>query len=234
MRDSAQCDRIDLKTKRWIGRDARGGSDNAELRHHGGVMNEIYDYVIVGAGTAGCALAARLSESADVSVCVIEAGPPDRHPFIHIPAAVAAAISLPSLNWRFATTPQTQLKNRRIPVPRGHVVGGSGSINGMVYFRGQPQDFDDWAAAGADGWSWREVLPYFLRSENNPDYLGSPYHGQGGPINVTHIRNPNPLNSAFLDAFASLGEYPRCDDFNGPKPEGYGSRVAPTVPNRLP
>ena len=115
--------------------------------------SETFDYVIVGAGTAGCVLANRLSEQADVKVCLIEAGPDDTHPFIHIPAAVAAAIGTQALNWRFLTVPQPNLAGRRIPIPRGHVVGGSGSITGMVYYRGQPRDFDDWAAAGNRGWS---------------------------------------------------------------------------------
>jgi choline dehydrogenase-like flavoprotein len=183
-----------------------------------------YDYVIVGAGTAGCVLAARLTEDADVSVCLIEAGPPDRHPFIHVPALVGAAIGTRSINWGLLTEPQAALDGRRVPVPRGRVVGGSGSINGMAYFRGQPQDYDDWAAAGNAGWSWREVLPYFLRSENNVDHRGSPWHGQDGPIHVTHVPKPNPLNAAFLEAFASIGGYPACDDFTGARPEGYGLR----------
>jgi choline dehydrogenase len=184
---------------------------------------ETFDYVIVGAGTAGCVLAARLSEQPDTRVCLIEAGGPDRHPFIHIPAAVAAAIGRPSLNWGFLTVPQAHLAGRRIPVPRGRVVGGSGSINGMVYFRGQPRDFEDWAAEGNRGWSFSEVLPYFIRSECNPDYAGSPYHNAAGPMRVTHIRRLNPMNRAFWDAMASLG-FARCDDFNGPNPEGYGPR----------
>src|SRR6185312_13835551 len=187
------------------------------------VPAEEFDFVIVGAGTAGCVLAARLSEQADVRVCLIEAGGHDRHPFIHIPAAVAAAIGTRAINWGFLTVPQPHLDGRRIPVPRGRVVGGSGSINGMVYFRGQPRDFDDWAAEGNEGWSWREVLPYFIRSECNPDYAGSPYHSTSGPMRVTHIRRLNPMNRAFWDAMASLG-FARCDDFNGPNPEGYGPR----------
>ena len=114
-------------------------------------MAETFDFIVVGAGTAGCVLAARLSGGN--SVCLVEAGGNDRHPFIQVPAFVAAAISRPSLNWRFLTVPQPALDNRRIPLPRGRVVGGSGSINGMVYFRGQPRDFDDWAAMGNPGWS---------------------------------------------------------------------------------
>jgi choline dehydrogenase len=186
---------------------------------------ETFDYVIVGAGTAGCVLAARLSERPDARVCLIEAGGPDRHPFIHVPAAVAAAIGTRSLNWGFLTVPQPQLNGRRIPIPRGRVVGGSGSINGMVYFRGQPRDFDDWAAAGNPGWSYREVLPYFIRSESNANYPGSPYHGTSGPMRVMHIPRPNPLNRAFLEAMATLG-FRRCDDFNASDPEGYGPRQA--------
>ena len=135
-----------------------------------------------------------------------------------------AAISRPQLNWRFLTEPQPALDNRRIPVPRGRVVGGSGSINGMVYFRGQPGDFDDWAAAGNPGWSWREVLPYFLRSESNANYPRSPWHGTDGPIRVEHVPRPNPLNHSFLEAFGSVGGYAPCHDFNGAKPEGYGLR----------
>jgi choline dehydrogenase len=182
-----------------------------------------FDYLIVGAGTAGCVLAARLSEDPGIRVALIEAGPMDRHPFIHIPATVGAAIALPKINWRFATVPQAHLNGRSIPIPRGHVVGGSGSINGMVYFRGHPTDFDDWAAAGNFGWSYREVLPYFLRSENNDAYQGSPYHGQGGPMNVIHIKRPNPMTPAFLAAMDSLG-FKRNDDFNAVDSEGYGPR----------
>jgi choline dehydrogenase len=184
---------------------------------------ETFDYVVVGAGTAGCVVASRLSEDPGTRVCIVEAGPMDRHPFIHIPATVGAAIATPALNWRFLTAPQPRLNNRRIPVPRGHVVGGSGSINGMVYFRGQPQDFDEWAAEGNAGWSYRDVLPYFLRSENNESFPGSPYHATGGPMNVKFVPKPNPMTRAFLAAMESLGEKP-CNDFNGPDPEGFGAR----------
>jgi choline dehydrogenase len=186
-------------------------------------QGEVFDYVIVGAGTAGCVLASRLSEDPHTRVALIEAGPMDRHPFIHIPATVGAAIRLPGINWRFMTVPQQHLAGRSIPIPRGHVVGGSGSINGMVYFRGHPSDFDDWAAAGNPGWSYREVLPYFLRSENNDAYPDSPYHGHGGPMNVTYIKRPNPMTPAFLDAMHGLG-FKRTHDFNGASTEGYGPR----------
>jgi len=186
-------------------------------------MADAFDFVVVGAGTAGCVLAARLSEDPRNTVCLLEAGGEDRHPFIHVPATVAAAIARPSLNWRFMTVPQPALDNRRIPLPRGRVVGGSGSINGMVYFRGQPRDFDDWAAMGNPGWGYRDVLPYFIRSENNDSYADSPWHGRSGPIRVSHIPRPNPMIAAFLEAMRSLG-FKRCEDFNGPDPEGYGLR----------
>ena len=182
-----------------------------------------FDYVIVGAGTAGCVLAARLSEDAATRVCLIEAGGWDRNPFIHVPAAVGAAIATPSLNWGFFTTPQPALDNRRIPIPRGRVIGGSGSINGMAYFRGQRLDFDDFAQAGNPGWSYAEVLPYFLRSENNESYPGSPYHHRGGPMNVKFVPRPNPMTQVFCEAMKSLG-FKQCVDFNAPEPEGYGWR----------
>jgi choline dehydrogenase len=191
----------------------------------------VFDYVIVGAGTAGCVLASRLSEDRASRVALVEAGPLDRHPFIHIPATVGAAIAQPKLNWRFMTAPQEHLNGRSIPIPRGHVVGGSGSINGMVYFRGHSTDFDDWAAAGNPGWSYRDVLPYFLRSENNDAYPGSPYHGQGGPMNVTFIKRPNPMTPAFLAAMDSLG-YQHNSDFNGADSEGYGPRQGTILQGR--
>jgi choline dehydrogenase len=183
-----------------------------------------FDYVIVGAGTAGCVLAARLSEDPDTRVCLLEAGGPARHPFIHVPALVGAAIARRDLTWGLDTEPQAALNNRRLPLPRGKVIGGSGSINGMAYHRGHPKDYDDWAAAGNSGWGWNEVLPYFLLSENNADRRDLSVHGIDGPIHVTYIPKPNRLNQAFIDAFAALGEYRHCDDFTGPDPEGYGLR----------
>jgi len=183
-----------------------------------------FDYVIVGAGTAGCVLAARLSEDPDTRVCLLEAGGPARHPFIHVPALVGAAIVHRGLTWGLHTEPQSALNNRRLPLPRGKVIGGSGSINGMAYHRGHPKDYDDWAAAGNTGWSWHEVLPYFRLSENNADRRDLNVHGVDGPIHVTYIPKPNRLNQAFLDAFAALGGYRHCDDFTGLEPEGYGLR----------
>jgi choline dehydrogenase len=183
-----------------------------------------FDYVIVGAGTAGCVLAARLSEDPRTSVCLLEAGGPARHPFIHVPALVGAAIAHPGLTWGLSTEPQAALNNRRLLLPRGRVIGGSGSVNGMAYHRGQPKDYDDWAAAGNAGWGWQDVLPYFRRSENNADRRDANLHGVDGPIHVTFIPKPNRLNQAFLDAFAALGGYRHCNDFTGLDPEGYGLR----------
>jgi choline dehydrogenase len=185
-----------------------------------------FDYVIVGAGTAGCVLASRLSEDPDTRVCLIEAGGPAHHPFIRVPALVGAAIGHREFNWGLQTTPQPALDGRRIALPRGRVVGGSGSINGMAYHRGHPLDYDDWATAGNTGWSAREVLPYFLRTENNADLGNSPLHGVRGEIHVSHIPNPNALNADFAAAFAELGEFPPCTDFTGSNPEGYGLRQA--------
>jgi choline dehydrogenase-like flavoprotein len=177
----------------------------------------------VGAGTAGCVLANRLSEDPGNRVLLIEAGGRDRHPFIHVPAATGAAIATASLNWRFMTAPQKHLHDRRLAQPRGRGLGGSSAINGMVYFRGHPKDFDDWAAGGAVGWNFREVLPYFLRAEDNLDFRDSPWHGTGGPMAVSSIRDRNPLNGAFEAAMDTLG-YRYNADFNAGESEGYGPR----------
>ena len=194
-------------------------------------LGDGFDFVVVGGGTAGCALAARLSEDPGRTVCLIEAGGTGRSLAVRIPGAIALAQRSATLNWRFQSVPQPQLNGRRIPIPRGRGLGGSALINGMVYFRGHPGDFEDWAAAGNPGWSYREVLPYFLRSENNDDYPGSVYHGHGGPMNVTHIRRPNPMTPAFLAAMHGLG-FKRTDDFNGPTTEGYGPRQGTILKGR--
>jgi choline dehydrogenase len=182
-----------------------------------------FDYVIVGAGTAGCVLAARLGEDPAIRICLIEAGGSDRNPLISTPSMVAAAIATRRLNWRFETIPQVHLNNRRIAQPRGKVVGGSGSINGMVYSRGNPLDYGDWEAAGATGWGYADVLPYFLRSENNQDLPASLYHGRAGPMNVRRPPRPNRLNSDFIAATQSLG-FPVTTDFTGADNEGVGFR----------
>jgi choline dehydrogenase len=182
-----------------------------------------FDYVVVGGGTAGCALAARLSEDARRTVCLLEAGGFGKHPFINIPGALVMAQRSASLNWRFQSVPQPQLDGRRISLPRGRGLGGSALINGMVYFRGNPRDYDAWAAAGASGWSYREILPYFRRSEHNENFAASVYHGRGGPLNVRSVTHPNPLNFSFFEALAGLG-YSYRDDLNGADSEGMALR----------
>ena len=183
-----------------------------------------FDYIVVGAGTAGCLIASRLSESSTNRVCLIEAGAAQQHhPFIRIPAAVGAAIMSPKFGWGLSTVPQPHLNGRRVPLPRGRVIGGTGSINGMAYFRGPAKDFDDWAAMGNPGWSYADLLPYFLRSENNPEYAGSPYHSTGGPMGVSFPTSRNPLCDAFNASIASLG-FKEIDDFDVPDPNGYGYR----------
>jgi choline dehydrogenase-like flavoprotein len=185
---------------------------------------QTFDFIVIGAGSAGCVLAARLSENPAYRVCLIEAGPAaDEHPYIRIPAAVGAAIMSERFGWGLATTPQPALNNRVIPLPRGRLVGGSGSINGMAYYRGHRRDYDDWSAAGNTGWAYEDLLPYFLRSEDNPEYAGSPFHNTGGPMRVSFVPRTNVLCEAFNTAMADLG-FPHCRDFNAPEPEGYGYR----------
>jgi choline dehydrogenase len=182
-----------------------------------------FDTIVVGAGTAGCVLAARLSEDADRTVCLVEAGGRDSNPFIGVPGAVGIVLSDKSINWGFQSVPQPQLDGRRIPVPRGRVLGGSYAINGMVYSRGHPSDYDGWAAAGAHGWSYQDVLPYFRKSEHSEHYPDSPFHGRDGPMNVRIVTRPNPLNLAFMESLRLLG-YKACEDFSGADSEGYGLR----------
>jgi len=188
-------------------------------------MTDTFDYVIVGAGSAGCVLASRLTEDPTIRVCLIEAGPPDSHPLIHIPAGVAGLIGHKVLNWGYRTTPQDTLNGRAINLPRGRVLGGSSSINGMVYFRGNPADFDEWADLGNDGWSYQDVLPYFIRSEANATFRDPAFHGTTGPMAVSSYASVNPLVNCFLEAAASL-QYRAIADFNSGSPEGFGVRQA--------
>jgi choline dehydrogenase-like flavoprotein len=182
-----------------------------------------FDYIVVGGGTAGCVLAARLSEDSRRTVCLLEAGGAGNSMFVNVPGTIVMAQRSAALNWRFQSVPQPQLNGRRISVPRGRGLGGSALINGMVYFRGNPRDYDAWSAAGAKGWSYREILPYFRRSEHNENYASSVYHGRGGPMNVRTVTRPNPLNFSFFDALADLGHSYR-DDLNGVDSEGMGLR----------
>ncbi|HEY4773703.1 MAG TPA: GMC family oxidoreductase N-terminal domain-containing protein [Xanthobacteraceae bacterium] len=182
-----------------------------------------YDYVIAGGGSAGCVLAARLSEDPRLRVCLLEAGPRDRHPLIRIPLGVVRLIHHPRLNWRYWSTPQKHTAERTIYLPGGRVLGGSSSINGMIYMRGHRADYDDWAKWGNDGWSYAQVLPYFCKSEDNAQFRGSPYHGTSGPMSVTDSDSYSPLVDMMVEAAQSL-QLPATDDFNGREQEGFGRR----------
>lgn len=179
-----------------------------------------YDYVIVGAGSAGCVLAARLSEDPATRVLLLEAGPPDRSPWIHLPIGYGKTMWSPVYNWKFETDPDPNMNGRRIYWPRGRTLGGSSSINGLIYVRGQRQDYDHWAALGNAGWSYEEVLPYFVKSEGNA--RGAfPGHGAYGPLKVSDIGAQHPLIEAFIAGAGQVG-VPRTEDFNGRDQEGAG------------
>ncbi len=183
-------------------------------------MDEV-DYVIVGAGTAGCVVAGRLSENGDTTVLVLEAGGSDRTVWIQLPIGYGRTFFDRRINWMYDTAPVPALAGRTSYWPRGKVIGGSGSINAMVYVRGQPGDFDDWAALGNPGWSYDEVLPYFRMSEDH-DGDDSRHHGRGGPLHVTDIsRRAHPLCQVFVDTAGALG-FGATSDFNGAAGEGVG------------
>ena len=173
-----------------------------------------FDYIVVGGGSAGCVLAGRLSEDPTITVCLLEAGGPDTSAFIHAPLGFAATAPLGIFNWNYESVPQPGLGGRRGFAPRGKVMGGSSSLNAMVYTRGNPHDYDRWAALGNPGWSYQEVLPLFKQSENNQCFGNNEYRSTGGPLNVSYLRSPSPLNQAFLDACESQG-LPRTPDYNG-------------------
>jgi choline dehydrogenase len=178
-----------------------------------------YDYVIVGAGSAGCVLAARLSEDPDVSVALIEAGPPDTIENIHVPVAFSALFRT-QVDWDYSTAAEPFADRRRIYLPRGKTLGGSSSINAMVYIRGNRADYDGWREGGCEGWSFGDLLPYFKRAEDN-ERGASELHGAGGPLSVCEDRAPNPITDAFLEACAQAG-LPANEDFNGAAQDGFG------------
>ena len=182
--------------------------------------HETADYVIVGGGSAGCVLAARLSEDPAVQVVLLEAGGNDSSALIQCPAGLAVMAKSPKDNWRFETLPQAGLNGRRGYQPRGKVLGGSSSVNAMIYIRGQHADYDDWAAQGNAGWSFDEVLPYFKRAEHNTRGADD-WHGSGGPLQVQDLGLPNPVAQCFIDAGVQAG-LPLNNDFNGATQEGVG------------
>lgn len=180
----------------------------------------MYDYIIIGGGSAGCVLANRLSADPAIAVCLLEAGKPDKSVFIHMPAGTAVMLPTRFNNWAFQTEPQPGLNGRRGYQPRGKTLGGSSSINAMIYTRGHRSDYDHWAALGNEGWSYDEVLSYFKRSENN-ERGADAFHGVGGPLNVADLRSPQPVGELFLRAAEQAG-FPRTEDFNGAQQEGVG------------
>jgi choline dehydrogenase len=184
------------------------------------VSTEKFDYVIVGAGSAGCVLADRLTADGTRRVLLIEFGGSDRSVFIQMPSALSIPMNMPQYNWFYHTEPEPHLNGRSLHTPRGKVLGGSSSINGLVYIRGNPQDFERWAAEGAAGWSYRDVLPYFRRAEKREEG-GNEYRGDAGQLGTRYGTLSNPLHAAWLAAAAEAG-YPHSSDINGFQQEGFG------------
>ncbi len=182
---------------------------------------QTFDFIVVGAGSAGCVLANRLSEDGRNSVLLLEAGGSDRNPVFSIPLLAGVAYWWKRSNWNYVTTPQYGLDGRTIKWPRGKVLGGSSTINGMMYMRGNAADYDGWRQLGLPGWAHADVLPYFRRSEHNPERPDNPYHGQDGPLFVARAKAANPLYEAFLAAGKAEGFRPNAD-FNGADQEGLG------------
>jgi choline dehydrogenase len=183
---------------------------------------EEFDYVIVGGGAAGCVLAARLSEDPSNHICILESGPRDRHPLIRVPAGVIKLLFNPKYAWQFKTEPSPETAMRQIFAPQGRTLGGSSSINGMIYNRGQAEDYDEWENLGAEGWSYREVLSYFKRSERRIGAVEDQFHGSTGPLPVSDADWQNPAVDAFISGVHELG-LPRNPDYNGASQEGVGT-----------
>jgi choline dehydrogenase len=179
-----------------------------------------FDYVIVGAGSAGCVLANRLSADGKHSVLLLEAGPEDKNLWIHVPLGYGKLFKEKTVNWMYQTEPEPELNGRQVFQPRGKVLGGSSSINGLLYVRGQHEDYDRWRQRGNSGWGYDDVLPYFKKAENQ-QRGGDKYHGVGGPLTVSNLGHPDPLSAAFIDAAAETG-LPVNADFNGASQEGAG------------
>jgi choline dehydrogenase len=182
--------------------------------------SEAFDFVVVGAGSAGCVLANRLTASGRHRVLLLEAGPNNLHPWLHIPLGFGKLFSDRRFNWCYATEPQPGCHNREVIAPRGKVLGGSSSINGLIYIRGQAEDFNHWRQLGNAGWSFDDVLPYFRKAEDN-ERGADEFHGAGGPLGVSDLRDRHPLDEAYVEAALQCG-YPRNDDFNGATQEGAG------------
>jgi len=180
----------------------------------------VFDFIVTGAGSAGAAVAGRLSENGKHKVLLLEAGPPDTNPWIHVPLGFAKTYVNPKVNWKFESAPQPQLGNRRIYAPRGKTLGGSSSINGMVYIRGNHRDYDDWRQRGCEGWDWDSVLPFFKKAQNQ-ERGASEFHGTGGPLNVSNQAERSELAEAMIASAQKLG-IPYTDDFNGARQEGVG------------
>ena len=179
-----------------------------------------FDVVVAGGGSAGCVLATRLTENPAISLCLIEAGGRDRNPWIHIPLGFGKLVPNARVNWGYETEPEPHLNGRRLSWPRGKVLGGSGSINGLVFLRGAPTDYDGWEALGATGWAYKDVLPYFKRMEHNVRGADA-YRGQGGPMTISDIKKPSANAKAFVEACSRL-QFPVNRDFNGERIEGVG------------